>query len=154
MARTIRFGDLETTIRRDLLKDDDMEKCRWSVFQVMAAMNRAVVNIVSKINSWAGFDQDTMRRIYNVRTEAIDRYCSENPSSLSERTVYEVGEESYSPLDFVTYLRGIQVPIDDRYADAISYLAASYLCETNGGDVYLSSLAGEYMARGLEAAQR
>lgn len=149
MARNIlTFGQVETRIRRDLLNDFDPDAYRWGVHQVMAAMNIAVCDIVDRYNQWAGYDQDTMKRIYPVRTEKIEKYCMTDPSrqdSVETSDGYKVEVEE---------MRALNVPIDDRYEDAIALLSAGRLLQLDDTDTENASKAATFIQQGMEYAQR
>ena len=54
----------------------------------------------------------------------------------------------------VAELREIVLPIDDRYAEAVAYLAAADLLETDNSDTVNAQTADRYRALGRELASK
>ena len=54
MAITTKLGQVETRIRRDLVNDNEPDGYRWSPFQALSRIRKAVIEIVSDVNAWAG----------------------------------------------------------------------------------------------------
>lgn len=147
MASTVTFGQIEGRIRRDILNDNEPDQYRWSVFQVMAAMNMSVVDIAARYNAWAGYEIDTGKRIYNLHTRRIEETCQLEPTAQGE---IETAEEE----SLVTELRALVIPIDDRYADAVAYIAASRLVTLDDSDTENSQRAASFLQLGMEYAIR
>lgn len=147
MASTVTFGQIEGRIRRDILNDNEPDQYRWSVFQVMAAMNMSVVDIAARYNAWAGYEIDTGKRIYNMHTRRIEETCQLEPTAQGEIETEE--EES-----LVAELRALVIPIDDRYADAVAYIAASRLVTLDDSDTENSQRAASFLQLGMEYAIR
>lgn len=147
MASTVTFGQIEGRIRRDILNDNEPDQYRWSVFQVMAAMNMSVVDIAARYNAWAGYEIDTGKRIYNLHTRRIEETCQLEPTAQGEIETEE--EES-----LVAELRALVIPIDDRYADAVAYIAASRLVTLDDSDTENSQRAASFLQLGMEYAIR
>jgi len=140
MASTTTFGSIETRIRRDLVNDNDADQYRWKVAAVMSAMNQAVKDIATRINSWAGYD-DNGNRIYALNNATISANCDANPPS----------EDISSQI--VATLRSSIMPLDDRYADAVAYIAASKLYATDSSDTANVERSTSYLQIGKELAQ-
>lgn len=147
MASTVTFGQIEGRIRRDILNDNEPDQYRWSVFQVMAAMNMSVVDIAARYNAWAGYEIDTGKRIYNLHTRRIEETCQLEPTAQGE-----IETEDNDSL--VTELRALVIPIDDRYADAVAYIAASRLVTLDDSDTENSQRAASFLQLGMEYAIR
>lgn len=147
MASTVTFGQIEGRIRRDILNDNEPDQYRWSVYQVMAAMNMSVVDIAARYNAWAGYEIDTGKRIYNLHTRRIEETCQLEPNAQGEIETEE--EES-----LVAELRALVIPIDDRYADAVAYIAASRLVTLDDSDTENSQRAASFLQLGMEYAIR
>ena len=147
MASTVTFGQIEGRIRRDILNDNEPDQYRWSVFQVMAAMNMSVVDIAARYNAWAGYEIDTGKRIYNLHTRRIEETCQLEPAAQGE-----IETEDNDSL--VTELRALVIPIDDRYADAVAYIAASRLVTLDDSDTENSQRAASFLQLGMEYAIR
>lgn len=147
MASTVTFGQIEGRIRRDILNDNEPDQYRWSVYQVMAAMNMSVVDIAARYNAWAGYAIDTGKRIYNLHTRRIEETCQLEPTAQGEIETEE--EES-----LVAELRALVIPIDDRYADAVAYIAASRLVTLDDSDTENSQRAASFLQLGMEYAIR
>lgn len=147
MASTVTFGQIEGRIRRDILNDNEPDQYRWSVFQVMAAMNMSVVDIAARYNAWAGYEIDTGNRIYNLHTRRIEETCQLEPTAQGE-----IETEDNDSL--VTELRALVIPIDDRYADAVAYIAASRLVTLDDSDTENSQRAASFLQLGMEYAIR
>jgi hypothetical protein len=147
MASTVTFGQIEGRIRRDILNDNEPDQYRWSVFQVMAAMNVSVVDIAARYNAWAGYEIDTGKRIYNLHTRRIEETCQLEPTAQGE--IETADEES-----LITELRALVIPIDDRYADAVAYIAASRLVTLDDSDTENSQRAASFLQLGMEYAIR
>lgn len=159
MANTTKFGEIETMIRRDIVNDNDETQYRWSSFQVMSAINRAIVDLVNRYNVWAGYNPITGARLTNLDTSAVSRYCDADPTTLSaydETTSFIDGETSYTGVTaFIAHLRDKTIPISDRYRNSIAYLGAAKLLETDNSDtanaqksVYFIQLAQDYAQMG------
>lgn len=142
------FGQVETRIRRDLLNDFDSEAYRWGVHQVMAAMNIAVCDIVDRYNQWAGYDQDTMKRIYPIRNAKIEEYCMKH---AGDQEVVETDEDFANQ---IADMRSQKVSIDDRYEEAIALLAAGRLLQLDDTDTENAAKAATFIQQGMEYAQR
>ena len=147
MASTVTFGQIEGRIRRDILNDNEPDQYRWSVFQVMAAMNMSVVDIAARYNAWAGYEIDTGKRIYNLHTRRIEETCQLEPTAQGE--IETEDDES-----LVKELRALVIPIDDRYADAVAYIAASRLVTLDDSDTENSQRAASFLQLGMEYAIR
>lgn len=147
MASTVTFGQIEGRIRRDILNDNEPDQYRWSVFQVMAAMNMSVVDIAARYNAWAGYEIDTGKRIYNLHTRRIEETCQLEPTAQGE--IETADEESLAK-----ELRALVIPIDDRYADAVAYIAASRLVTLDDSDTENSQRAASFLQLGMEYAIR
>lgn len=147
MASTVTFGQIEGRIRRDILNDNEPDQYRWSVFQVMAAMNMSVVDIAARYNAWAGYEIDTGKRIYNLHTRRIEETCQLEPTAQGEIETEE--KES-----LVAELRALVIPIDDRYADAVAYIAASRLVTLDDSDTENTQRAASFLQLGMEYAIR
>lgn len=143
------FGQVETRIRRDLLNDFDSEAYRWGVHQVMAAMNIAVCDIVDRYNQWAGYDQETMKRIYPIRNAKIEQYCMQHAGEQEQ--VVETEAEFANQISF---MRSEKVSIDDRYEEAIALLAAGRLLQLDDTDTENAAKAATFIQQGMEYAQR
>ncbi len=149
MASTVTFGQIEGRIRRDILNDNEPDQYRWSVFQVMAAMNMSVVDIAARYNAWAGYEIDTGKRIYNLHTRRIEETCQLEPTAQGEIETGDANEER-----LVAELRALVIPIDDRYADAVAYIAASRLVTLDDSDTENSQRAASFLQLGMEYAIR
>lgn len=147
MASTVTFGQIEGRIRRDILNDNEPDQYRWSVFQVMAAMNMSVVDIAARYNAWAGYEIDTGKRIYNLHTRRIEETCQLEPTAQGE---IEIENDE----NLVKELRALVIPIDDRYADAVAYIAASRLVTLDDSDTENSQRAASFLQLGMEYAIR
>ena len=147
MASTVTFGQIEGRIRRDILNDNEPDQYRWSVFQVMAAMNMSVVDIAARYNAWAGYEIDTGKRIYNLHTRRIEETCQLEPTAQGE---IEIENDE----TLVKELRALVIPIDDRYADAVAYIAASRLVTLDDSDTENSQRAASFLQLGMEYAIR
>ena len=148
MAITTKLGQIETRIRRDLVNDNEPDGYRWSPFQVLSRIRKAVIEIVSDVNAWAGCDQATGKRIPNV----------ESALAPVKDACDAVSTNSAKPPDpdpsVVAQLREMTMPIDDRYADAVAYLAAADLLETDNSDTVNAQTADRYRALGRELASK
>ena len=148
MAITTKLGQIETRIRRDLVNDNEPDGYRWSPFQDLSSIRKAALEIVRDINAWAGCDQATGRRIPNIESALapVKDACDAVPTDV------------ISPPDpgpaVVAELREIVLPIDDRYADAVAYLAAADLLETDNSDTVEAQTADRYRALGRELASK
>lgn len=147
MAITTKLGQIETRIRRDIVNDNEPDGYRWSPFQALSRIRKAVIEIVSDVNAWAGCDQATGKRIPNIWTalkpvkDACDAIPNEPASAVDDQTV-------------ISGLREIVMPIDDRYAEAVAYLAAADLLETDNSDTVNAQTADRYRALGRELASK
>ena len=147
MAITTKLGQIETRIRRDLVNDNEPDGYRWSPFQALSRIRKAVIEIVSDINAWAGCDQATGRRIPNIESalvpvkDACDAVPNGPTSAIEDQTV-------------ISGLREMIMPIDDRYAEAVAYLAAADLLETDNSDTVNAQTADRYRALGRELASK
>ena len=148
MAITTKLGQIETRIRRDLVNDNEPDGYRWSPFQALSRIRRAALEIVRDINAWAGCDQATGRRIPNI----------ESALAPVKDACDAVTTGSVTPPDpdpaVVVELREIVLPIDDRYAEAVAYLAAADLLETDNSDTVNAQTADRYRALGRELASK
>ena len=148
MAITTKLGQIETRIRRDLVNDNEPDGYRWSPFQVLSRIRKAVIEIVSDVNAWAGCDQATGKRIPNV----------ESALAPVKDACDAVSTNSAQPPDpdpsVVAQLREMTMPIDDRYAEAVAYLAAADLLETDNSDTVNAQTADRYRALGRELASK
>lgn len=144
----ITFGEIETRIRRDLINDNDHEQYRWSVLMVMSRMRECVEDIAFRLNPWAAYKEDG-RRKYTIKSEmdAIREACDANPLAQESKEV-EVSE------DTIATLRELVCPISDRYKDAIAYLTAAKLLETDDSDTLNAQKAANYRQIGVEYATR
>ena len=148
MAITTKLGQIETRIRRDLVNDNEPDGYRWSPFQALSRIRKAVIEIVSDVNAWAGCDQATGMRIPNIESALapVKDACDTAPTDV------------ISPPDpdpaVVAELREIVLPIDDRYAEAVAYLAAADLLETDNSDTVNAQTADRYRALGRELASK
>ena len=148
MAITTKLGQIETRIRRDLVNDNEPDGYRWSPFQALSRIRKAALEIVRDINAWAGCDQATGRRIPNIESALapVKDACDTAPTDV------------ISPPDpdpaVVAELREIVLPIDDRYAEAVAYLAAADLLETDNSDTVNAQTADRYRALGRELASK
>lgn len=140
MASTTKFGSIETRIRRDLINDNDADQYRWSVAAVMSQMNQAVKDIATRMNPWAAHDEFG-DPICNLNTDAISTNCDANPPS---------GE---IPAATIATLRATIMPLDDRYADAVAYIAAAKLYMTDDSDTANATKSANYLQIGKELAQ-
>ena len=147
MAITTKLGQIETRIRRDLVNDNEPDGYRWSPFQALSRIRKAVIEIVSDVNAWAGCDQATGRRIPNIESalapvmDACDAVPNGPSSVIEDQTV-------------ISGLREMILPIDDRYAEAVAYLAAADLLETDNSDTVNAQTADRYRALGRELASK
>lgn len=147
MAITTKLGQIETRIRRDLVNDNEPDGYRWSPFQALSRIRKAVIEIVSDINAWAGCDQATGERIPNIESalasvkDACDAVPNGLTSAIEDQTV-------------ISGLREMIMPIDDRYAEAVAYLAAADLLETDNSDTVNAQTADRYRALGRELASK
>lgn len=147
MAITTKLGQIETRIRRDLVNDNEPDGYRWSPFQALSRIRKAVIEIVSDVNAWAGCDQATGRRIPNIESalapvkDACDAVPNGPTSAIEDQTV-------------ISGLREMIMPIDDRYAEAVAYLAAADLLETDNSDTVNAQTADRYRAFGRELASK
>ena len=148
MAITTKLGQIETRIRRDLVNDNEPDGYRWSPFQALSRIRKAALEIVRDINAWAGCDQATGRRIPNI----------ESALAPVKDACDAVTTGSVTPPDpdpaVVAELREIVLPIDDRYAEAVAYLAAADLLETDNSDTVNAQTADRYRALGRELASK
>ena len=148
MAITTKLGQIETRIRRDLVNDNEPDGYRWSPFQALSRIRKAVIEIVSDVNAWAGCDQATGKRIPNV----------ESALAPVKDACDVVSTNSAQPPDpdpsVVAQLREMTMPIDDRYAEAVAYLAAADLLETDNSDTVNAQTADRYRALGRELASK
>ena len=148
MAITTKLGQIETRIRRDLVNDNEPDGYRWSPFQALSRIRKAVIEIVSDINAWAGCDQATGRRIPNI----------ESALAPVKDACDAVSTDVIPPSDpdpaVVAQLREMVMPIDDRYAEAVAYLAAADLLETDNSDTVNAQTADRYRALGRELASK
>ena len=148
MAITTKLGQVETRIRRDLVNDNEPDGYRWSPFQALSRIRKAALEIVRDINAWAGCDQATGRRIPNI----------ESALAPVKDACDAVTTGSFTPPDpdpaVVAELREIVLPIDDRYAEAVAYLAAADLLETDNSDTVNAQTADRYRALGRELASK
>ena len=147
MAITTKLGQIETRIRRDLVNDNEPDGYRWSPFQALSRIRKAVIEIVSDVNAWAGCDQATGERIPNIESalasvkDACDAVPNGLTSAIEDQTV-------------ISGLREMIMPIDDRYAEAVAYLAAADLLETDNSDTVNAQTADRYRALGRELASK
>ena len=148
MAITTKLGQIETRIRRDLVNDNEPYGYRWSPFQVLSRIRKAALEIVSDINAWAGCDQATGRRIPNIESALapVKDACDAVPTNAVPPTDHDPA--------VVAELREIVLPIDDRYAEAVAYLAAADLLETDNSDTVNAQTADRYRALGRELASK
>ena len=148
MAIATKLGQIETRIRRDLVNDNEPDCYRWSPFQALSRIRKAALEIVRDINAWAGCDQATGRRIPNIESALapVKDACDAVPT------------DAIPPPDpdpaVVAELREIVLPIDDRYAEAVAYLAAADLLETDNSDTVNAQTADRYRALGRELASK
>ena len=148
MAITTKLGQVETRIRRDLVNDNEPDGYRWSPFQALSRIRKAVIEIVSDVNAWAGCDQATGRRIPNIESALapVKDACDTAPTDV-------IPPPDPDPA-VVAELREIVLPIDDRYAEAVAYLAAADLLETDNSDTVNAQTADRYRALGRELASK
>jgi hypothetical protein len=148
MAIATKLGQIETRIRRDLVNDNEPDGYRWSPFQALSRIRKAVIEIVSDVNAWAGCDQATGRRIPNIESALapVKDACDAVPTNAVQPT------DPYPTV--VAELREIVLPIDDRYAEAVAYLAAADLLETDNSDTVNAQTADRYRALGRELASK
>ena len=148
MAITTKLGQVETRIRRDLVNDNEPDGYRWSPFQALSRIRKAVIEIVSDVNAWAGCDQETGRRIPNIESALapVKDACDAIPTNAVPPTDPDP--------TVVAELREIVLPIDDRYAEAVAYLAAADLLETDNSDTVNAQTADRYRALGRELASK
>ena len=148
MAITTKLGQIETRIRRDLVNDNEPDGYRWSPFQALSRIRKAALEIVRDINAWAGCDQATGRRIPNIESALapVKDACDAVPTNA-------VQPPDPDP-SVVAQLREIVLPIDDRYAEAVAYLAAADLLETDNSDTVNAQTADRYRALGRELASK
>jgi hypothetical protein len=148
MAIATKLGQIETRIRRDLVNDNEPDGYRWSPFQALSRIRKAALEIVRDINAWAGCDQATGRRIPNIESALapVKDACDAVPTN------------AVTPTDpdptVVAELREIVLPIDDRYVEAVAYLAAADLLETDNSDTVNAQTADRYRALGRELASK
>lgn len=138
------FGSAETIVRRDIL-NDYVEPYRWTVFQMMRALNDAVLDTV-KINAMAGYSQSTGERIADtdLNTSFIADNCQDNVSSQGQHE-----QDGTLP----GQMRSLEIPIDDLWLNAVCYLAAAKLIELDASDTINQNLMAQYLAKGREYAQ-
>ena len=147
MAITTKLGQVETRIRRDLVNDNEPDGYRWSPLQALSRIRKAVIEIVSDVNAWAGCDQATGKRITNIESalspvkDACDAVPNGPMSAIEDQAV-------------ISGLREMIMPIDDRYAEAVAYLAAADLLETDNSDTVNAQTADRYRALGRELASK
>lgn len=148
MAITTKLGQIETRIRRDLVNDNEPDGYRWSPFQALSRIRKAVIEIVSDVNAWAGCDQSTGRRIPNIESALapVKDACDAVPTDV-------ILPPDPDPA-VIAELREIVLPIDDRYAEAVAYLAAADLLETDNSDTVNAQTADRYRALGRELASK
>ena len=148
MAITTKLGQVETRIRRDLVNDNEPDGYRWSPFQALSRIRKAALEIVRDINAWAGCDQATGRRIPNIESALapVKDACDAVPTNA-------VRPPDHDPA-VVAELLEIILPIDDRYAEAVAYLAAADLLETDNSDTVNAQTADRYRALGRELASK
>ena len=148
MAITTKLGQVETRIRRDLVNDNEPDGYRWSPFQALSRIRKAALEIVRDINAWAGCDQATGRRILNIESALapVKDACDVVPTDV-------IPPPDPDPA-VVAELREIVLPIDDRYAEAVAYLAAADLLETDNSDTVNAQTADRYRALGRELASK
>ena len=148
MAITTKLGQIETRIRRDLVNDNELDGYRWSPFQALSRIRKAVIEIVSDVNAWAGCDQATGMRIPNIESAlaSVKDTCDAVPTNAVPPTDPDPA--------VVAELREIVLPIDDRYAEAVAYLAAADLLETDNSDTVNAQTADRYRALGRELASK
>ena len=148
MAITTKLGQVETRIRRDLVNDNEPDGYRWSPFQALSRIRKAALEIVSDINAWAGCDQATGCRIPNIESALapVKDACDAVPTNAVPPTDHDPA--------VVAELREIVLPIDDRYAEAVAYLAAADLLETDNSDTVNAQTADLYRALGRELASK
>ena len=148
MVITTKLGQIETRIRRDLVNDNEPDGYRWSPFQALSRIRKAALEIVSDINAWAGCDQATGRRIPNIESALapVKDACDAVPTNAVPPTDHDPA--------VVAELREIVLPIDDRYAEAVAYLAAADLLETDNSDTVNAQTADRYRALGRELASK
>ena len=148
MAITTKLGQVETRIRRDLVNDNEPDGYRWSPFQALSRIRKAALEIVRDINAWAGCDQATGRRIPNIESALapVKDACDAVPTNAVPPTDHDPA--------VVAELREIVLPIDDRYAEAVAYLAAADLLETDNSDTVNAQTADRYRALGRELASK
>ena len=148
MAITTKLGQIETRIRRDLVNDNEPDGYRWSPFQALSRIRKAALEIASDINAWAGCDQATGRRIPNIESALapVKDACDAVPTNAVPPTDHDPA--------VVAELREIVLPIDDRYAEAVAYLAAADLLETDNSDTVNAQTADRYRALGRELASK
>ena len=148
MAITTKLGQVETRIRRDLVNDDEPDGYRWSPLQALSRIRKAVIEIVSDINASAGCDQATGRRIPNIESALapVKDTCDAVPTNAVPPTDPDPA--------VVAELREIVLPIDYRYAEAVAYLAAADLLETDNSDTVNAQTADRYRALGRELASK
>lgn len=148
MAITTKLGQVETRIRRDLVNDNEPDGYRWSPFQALSRIRKAVIEIVSDVNAWAGCDQATGRRIPNIESALapVKDACDAVPTDV-------IPLPDPDPA-VIAELREIVLPIDDRYAEAVAYLAAADLLETDNSDTVNAQTADRYRALGRELASK
>ena len=148
MAITTKLGQVETRIRRDLVNDNEPDGYRWSPFQALSRIRKAALEIVRDINAWAGCDQATGRRIPNIESALapVKDACDAVPTNAVPPTDPDPA--------VVAELREIVLPIDDRYAEAVAYLAAADLLETDNSDTVNAQTADRYRALGRELASK
>lgn len=148
MAITTKLGQIETRIRRDLVNDNEPDGYRWSPFQALSRIRKSALEIVRDINAWAGCDQATGMRIPNIESALapVKDACDAVPTNAVPPTDPD--------LAVVAELREIILPIDDRYAEAVAYLAAADLLETDNSDTVNAQTADRYRALGRELASK
>ena len=148
MAITTKLGQVETRIRRDLVNDNEPDGYRWSPFQALSRIRKAALEIVRDINAWAGCDQATGCRIPNIESALapVKDACDAVPTNAVPPTDPDPA--------VVAELREIVLPIDDRYAEAVAYLAAADLLETDNSDTVNAQTADRYRALGRELASK
>ena len=148
MAITTKLGQIETRIRRDLVNDNEPDGYRWSPFQVLSRIRKAVIEIVSDVNAWACCDQATGMRIPNIESALAP--VKDACDAVSTNSAQPPDPD----LSVVAQLREMTMPIDDRYAEAVAYLAAADLLETDNSDTVNAQTADRYRALGRELASK
>ena len=139
MPSTTTIKRIEKQVRRNLLFDTHSEAYRWSPQVVITFIYDAIEEIVLTMNPWSGFDQDTGKRL--------------NPYNVPDAKALLDIEDEFELIGEVDRVRGLVIPIDDRFEQAIIHIVGSKCFEIDDSDTANAEKAAILYAKAREYAQ-